>query len=57
MCLFVEYEGPECIREPNPARWDPDPAICRNHDASKTKPAGCFMEEPPPPNVSVDPRP
>ena len=30
-----------CIREPDPARWDPDPVLCRSPDAVKGKPASC----------------
>ena len=32
----------QCISEPVPARWDQDPALCRNPDRLAPKPAGCF---------------
>jgi hypothetical protein len=31
----------ECFREPEPARWDPDPVLCRTPDAIKGKPVKC----------------
>jgi hypothetical protein len=33
----------ECVREPDPVRWDPDPALCLNPDRVESRPAGCFM--------------
>jgi len=31
-----------CIREPDPAHWDSEPALCITHDAGTSKPAGCY---------------
>lgn len=31
-----------CVREPDPAHWDSDPSLCVTHDATTSKPAGCF---------------
>jgi hypothetical protein len=43
-----------CVREPNPARRDPDPALCRNPHADDPEPAGCYTVEPlPPPEPSA----
>ena len=36
MCVGIS----RCIREPDPPKWDPDPALCFSNDP-KQKPAGC----------------
>ena len=52
MCTATRYED-HCVREPNPAQWDPDPALCRSQDASQPKPAACYTVEPAPPPESI----
>jgi len=42
ICTWGPNVDDRCTREPDPARWDPDPALCRNTDGLKPKPAGCF---------------
>ena len=41
MCVWGHIAW-QCVREPDPARWDPDPVLCSQHDGLKPKPAGCL---------------
>ena len=41
MCIWG-HTAWQCVREPDPARWDPDPALCSQHDGFKPKLAGCL---------------
>jgi hypothetical protein len=53
MCTTTPYAD-NCVREPNPARWDPDPALCRSRDAANPKLAGCYTVKPAPPPESTN---
>lgn len=42
-CINGQYAH-QCVREPDPPRWVPDPAICGGQDAAKPKPERCYVD-------------
>lgn len=41
MCIWGQVIW-QCVREPDPARWDSSPSLCSQHDGLNPKPAGCL---------------
>jgi hypothetical protein len=41
-CPLTQAAPLDCIREPDPIRWEPDPTICSKHDTAKPEPHGCY---------------